>query len=106
MIDSKEIKETIHCPYCDREYLPSEIFYPNEFLGQETNIERDTLGQIVYYEGEDAISCETYICDGCNKQFKVRVMKKFITEKDDQNNLNHDYYTLKPTKLFLDEGDK
>lgn len=102
-----EIKlvDVIKCPYCDMEYLPCEIFYPDEFLGQETNIERDNSGKIVYYEGVSATTKETYVCDNCNKQFSIKVNRQFITSKDEQNNLNHNYYTIKPAKLFLDEGE-
>lgn len=103
MRQSNEIKQTIKCPYCDIEYLPSEIFYPKYFLGQEKDIERDTLGQILYYDGIDADHTETYICDNCNKQFKVEADIKFTAIPDNQNNLNEDYITLKPVKLFLNE---
>lgn len=99
----KEIKQTIKCPYCDTEYLPSEIFYPYHFLGQENNIERDTLGQILYFDGLDADHSETYICDKCNKQFKVEAEIKFNVFEDNRNNINENYYTQKPVKLFLDE---
>lgn len=100
---NEPIKQTIKCPYCDTEYLPSEIFCPNYFLGQEYNVERDTLGQILYYEGIDADHMETYICDKCNKQFKVEADIKFTVTADNINNVNENYYTPKPVKLFLDE---
>lgn len=103
MKNSKELRPTIHCPYCGREYLPCEIFYPDKFLGQETNIERDSLGQVLYYDGKDACFQEQYICDKCENQFIVTADIKFIAEKDDQNNLNKNYFTLKPAKLFLPE---
>ena len=103
MKNNEILKQTIKCPYCDTEYLPSEIFLPKHFLGQEHDVERDTLGQVLYYEGIDADHSETYICDKCNKQFKVEAEIKFNVTEDNRNNLNENYYTAKPVKLFLDE---
>lgn len=97
------LRQVIKCPYCDTEYLPSEIFYPKNFLGQETDIERDTFGAIIYYNGIEADTTETFICQSCNKQFKVQADIKFNVSQDNRNNLNSDYYTSKPVKLFLDE---
>lgn len=101
---NKELKTTIKCPYCGTEYLPSEIYYPEYFLGQEKNIERDALGNVVYYDGVDANPIETFVCNKCEKQFKVVADIKFNVYEDNCNNLNEDYYTLKPVKLFLDEN--
>lgn len=98
------LKNTIKCPYCDTEYLPCEIYYPDYFLGQEKDIERDTLGEVIYYSGLESDTSETFICEKCKKQFKVEADIKFKTYKDNKNNLNNDYFTPKPLKLFLDEN--
>lgn len=103
MRQNNELKQTIKCPYCDTEYLPSEIFNPKYFLGQEHDVERDTLGQIIYYEGLDADRCETFICERCDKQFKVEAEIKFTAKEDNKNNVNGNYFTQKPVKLFLNE---
>lgn len=63
MKNNEFIKQTIKCPYCDTEYLPSEIFLPEHFLGQEHDVERDTLGHILYYEGIDADPTWAYFSD-------------------------------------------
>lgn len=34
MIKQDKKLELIICPKCGREYLPAEIYYPNEFLGK------------------------------------------------------------------------
>lgn len=98
------LKQTIKCPYCETEYFPSEIFYPDYFLGQETDIERDNLGKILYYDGKEANHTETFVCDKCEKQFKVTADIKFTVIEDNSNNKHEDYFTLKPVKLFLDEN--
>lgn len=103
MKNYNEVKQTIVCPYCGWEYLPSEIFYPDHFLGQESNVERDSFGKILYYENLDSDHDEHYICDHCEKQFFVHADIKFSTSADEMNNLNNNYYTQKPVKLFLDE---
>lgn len=104
MKDQNVIKQTIKCPYCNTEYLPSEIFYPEYFLGQERNIERDTLGSIIYYEGKDADHTENFTCNYCNKPFTVTAEIKFNTIQNKYRDMDDDYQTVKPIKLFLDEN--
>lgn len=70
-------KNIIRCPFCNREYLPAEILYPKVFIGQPRDIIRDDKGEILGFNGEDMNVYETYICDGCNKQFAVEATVTF-----------------------------
>lgn len=96
--------EIIECPYCGREYLPAEIFYPTTFFGTPTNLDREYSGKILEYFGKSMDLTEKYVCDGCNKSFKVSAKVNFKSEPDDRNNFDDDYATpLSSTKLMLSE---
>ena len=71
----------IRCPHCGYEYLPNEIFYPDELLGDAFNVIRDENGKIIFHEGNNMNLEEEYVCDWCNKTFKVKMQVKLITEK-------------------------
>jgi len=64
--------QIVKCPHCGREYLLGEIYTDRAFTGRPTDIVRDALGKIIYanYVVEPDYH-ETYICDGCSKQFVV-----------------------------------
>lgn len=72
----------IKCPHCGAEYLPCEIFYPDELLGNCSNVVRDDSGKIIYHEGNMNLE-EEYTCDWCNKTFKARMIPTFKTEKQE-----------------------
>lgn len=74
-------KTTIRCPYCNQEYLPAEIYYPDEFLGTPSQIIKTETGDILGFDGEDMNTEETFICDKCGKQFAVDAVVTFKTEK-------------------------
>ena len=61
----------IKCPEWGAEYLPAEIFYPNEFLGKPKSIEKDSYGSILYFSGKDMNPTETYRCDYCGRKMTV-----------------------------------
>lgn len=61
----------INCPNCNYQYLPGEIFDPKHFLGQPKNIIRNSLGEILGYEGIKMDPNETFICEHCNEPFEV-----------------------------------
>lgn len=71
----------IRCPKCGREYLPGEIFIPNSFLGQPTNVVKGFDGAILAYDGEEMDLSEEYICDNCNTKFSVKAIVTFKTEE-------------------------
>lgn len=73
-------KTTIRCPHCGWEYLPGEIYYPNDFVGKPWNIIRDAQGNILGYDGDDMNTAEYFQCEHCNKEFKVDASITFRTE--------------------------
>lgn len=74
-------KTTIRCPYCNTEYLPGEIYVPEDFVGQPTAIVKDENGDVLGFDGEDMNTVETYYCDKCGHQFKIDASITFRTEK-------------------------
>ena len=72
-------KNTIKCPHCGCEYLPAEIYFPNDFLGYPTNIIKDEKGEILGFNGEDMNTTETFICWNCEKSFSVEAVVTFKT---------------------------
>lgn len=83
--------EIITCPHCGREYLPLEIFIPNAFMGMTHNIERDDEGKIVNYSGNLMNLTENYICDGCDKPFRVIARVTFRAEENSKYDFNEEY---------------
>jgi transposase-like protein len=75
----------IMCPYCGREYFPSEIFIPKDFLGTACHIE-DNL-----YFGKDMDLTESYTCDSCNNIFTVAAKVTFSSKKSKINTFNEDF---------------
>lgn len=75
------IKSNIKCPYCGCEYLPAEIFYPDDFLGTPLNIIKDENHEIIGFDGNNMNTEETYVCDVCGKTFKVDAVVTFKVEK-------------------------
>lgn len=73
-------KTTIRCPYCGYEYLPGEIYIPEDFVGQPKNIIKDEEGNVLGFDEADMNTEETFICDHCGKKFKVDASVTFKTE--------------------------
>ena len=69
----------IKCPTCGYEYLPAEIFLPNEFLGKPKNIIKNSDGKIVGYEGIKMNDTELYRCDNCDCTFEIISTTNFIS---------------------------
>ncbi len=96
--------EIIECPCCGREYLPAEIFIPQNFFGRPRDIVRDVYGCILEYEGSSIDVGETYTCDKCNTTFQVRVKMNFTTESTKIENFDEEYVTpVFKNNLFLQE---
>lgn len=76
------METTIKCPYCDCEYMPSEILIPKYLMDQPKEIDRDIHGNIIYWDGMRSELSDTYVCDKCNKKFKVTANISFLVEKD------------------------
>lgn len=74
----KQHLTNINCPYCNKEYHPSEIFIPKAFFGHPSNIVRNELNQIIDFTGTDMDTNETFCCYNCNKVFKISANINFI----------------------------
>ena len=95
--------EVIECPHCGREYLPAEIFISNGFFGKPTFIDRDCYGKIIDFCGTNIDNTETYICDNCNKEFKI-IAKLNFTISEKTIDFDEAYsIKLKQDKLKLNE---
>ena len=72
-------KNTIRCPHCGCEYLPAEIYLPNDFLGRPGEIFKDENGVILGFQGTDMNTTETFTCWNCDKAFSVEAIVTFKT---------------------------
>ena len=63
--------QTIRCPYCGAEFLPSEIYLRDYFLGKATKVYRNEKNKIESFDGIDQDLTEEFSCDMCDKKFKV-----------------------------------
>lgn len=72
----------ITCPHCGREYLPVEIFIPNNFFGKPEDIDRTEDGRIEDYNGSAMDLTETYTCDNCGTEFNVETTLKFKVQEN------------------------
>lgn len=61
----------ICCPHCKAEYLPAEIFLPDEFFGKPQNILKNAFGKIEDFTGNSLNVKEKYNCDYCHKDFSI-----------------------------------
>lgn len=102
-IKEKTTKNKIVCPCCGREYLPVEIFIPNEVFGKPNSIVRDNGGNILEYEGKHPDLKEEYVCDNCNKPFSISIEQTFITNYLEVKDFDSDYTTSFQSKIYLKE---
>lgn len=94
----------IICPNCGAEYLPCEIYYPNQFLGYSKEIDKIN-GKIDNFNGTPMTLDETYTCDHCDTLFKVSAKVSFKTQVVDKYDMSKSYATpLFDDKLTLDEN--
>ena len=103
MIDKNT--QIITCPVCGHQYLPSEIFFPDDLVGKPTEIIKDNFGKIDFYLGEDQNLTEEYVCDGCGTRFTVQAAINFKTEVV-EDKFDEEYVSKfnKPKKLILEES--
>ena len=80
----------ICCPKCNCQYLPGEIYDPKYFLGQPKNIVRNSIGEILGYEGIPMDTDETFVCENCGTEFTVHVKMNFILQGDEDSNKEED----------------
>lgn len=98
----KQKLEIITCPYCGREYLPSEIFLPKSFIGDAKSIVRTTAGKIDTFFGQSMDLKESYVCDKCLGEFNVSARVSFFTKKVD-NQFQEEYRSKINKKICLKE---
>ena len=94
---------TIKCPKCGHEYLPSEIFIPNTFFGFPVHIERDEAGKIIDFIGNSMDIEDTFICDKCNSNFKIKTDIVFNTSLIDDVDFDKDYVTVLKSKVHKED---
>ena len=85
--------ECIVCPKCGREYLPAEVYYPNQFLGRPRDINKLNNGKIESFDGQTMNLEETFVCDGCNTAFKAIATVKFRTVELKKYDFSKSYVT-------------
>lgn len=85
-----EVKNKIVCPWCGREYMAAEVFYPDSLLGKPANIIKNEDGKIEYWSGDDMNLTETFVCD-CGKEFATTANIKFETQKIVKNDFDEVY---------------
>lgn len=103
MKNSENKIQYIVCPHCGAEYLPCEIYYPNQFIGKSTEIDKIN-GKIEVFNGRLMDLEETYTCDHCLNKFKVTAKVSFKTQTVDKYDMSKSYATpLFEEKLTLSE---
>ena len=80
----------IKCPHCGAEYLFEEIFMSDDIIGKRTAV-KDSTGHIQYILKEEPDMFTTYVCDYCNKEFKVVANIETTCEKLEDEWSDDDY---------------
>jgi DNA-directed RNA polymerase subunit RPC12/RpoP len=78
-------KTYIKCPHCGWEYDPAEIMMPSDFLGRPESLIKDALGKILhlsYIDDQEPNQTESFICDGCGRQFIVEPQVTYKVKKE------------------------
>lgn len=100
----KKALEIIVCPNCKAEYLPSEIFIPNQFFQNPGTIIKNKEGKIEHFTGKSIDSYETFVCDYCKKKFNISSKLTFVETLDTKYNFDEEYETkLNENNFSLDE---
>lgn len=68
--------QCITCPHCGREYLFEELFMPEDVFGKPS-VTKGPDGKILSVSGDEAGMVESYVCDGCGKEFVVTAYMRF-----------------------------
>lgn len=105
MKHSNKKVDYIICPHCGAEYLPSEIYYPDKFLGKPHDIDKVNSGKIDNFLGKSMDLEESYQCDFCDTKFRVTAKVQFKVEQVSKYDMSKAYVTpLFEEKLTLEEG--
>lgn len=81
----------IVCPNCGWEYLPNEIFYPDEAFGDANSIVRDEKGKIQIFEGDSLSLKEEFTCEHCGCHFETEGEINFTTHIIDEIDFDNDF---------------
>ena len=99
----KEFEPRITCPKCGAEYVASEIFLPDKFLGKCKHVDRDFTNKVVDTLGADMNLKENFTCDFCDTNFDVDTTITFKTKINEKYSFNSDYTSERPKRLSLFE---
>ena len=99
MSEDLKKRNIIHCPKCDWEYLPGEIYLANHLVGRPTDVERSYDGKILMYDGVAQDLEESFVCEHCGKPFKVKANISFETTYDAE----HDFSLSFSAPLYKEE---
>lgn len=95
------MEKLIICPCCGAEYLPAEIFYPDEFFGNPKDIEKDIRGKLLFYSGKSVKLNESYTCDYCKRKIYITADVEFIAQTQP---FSEGHVTkFRKTNLFMNE---
>lgn len=88
----------IRCPHCGAEYLPGEIYFPGDFIGQPEDVVKDSLGKILYEdypEGKEPNFIEHFTCEHCVKPFIIEASVTYKTKEElPENDFSSQYVSL------------
>ena len=93
----------IICPVCGQEFMPSEIYLPDYFLGRPTEIVKTTSGKIDFYFGQKMDPDEEYICDNCGAHLKIHANISFNVIAENKDEEEHVTHFNKFKKVQLEE---
>lgn len=83
----KDDRLIIKCPHCGAEYMPSEIFYPEDLLPNSEIVTKDDKGRIIAQAGSPMNLEEDFVCEYCNHAFTAKADFSFSSEKNE----GHDF---------------
>lgn len=84
--ENTRYKKIIECPHCKYQYEPSDIFLPNYILGKKY-LEKSKEGKLSLVQKYPQVLEESYICDSCDKNFKVYAKLEFMTVGNEIENI-------------------
>lgn len=90
---------TIKCPHCGAEYLPSEIYIPDDFLPECDDVVRDEEGKLMACHQAGMNLKEEYECDYCGHRFSVEAKVSFTSSENSLHDYGFDY----ETKLYPED---
>lgn len=92
----------IKCPHCGAEYLPVEIYIPNEFFGRPKEVVRTDNRKVESFFGKVPDMHERYTCDYCNTPFEVTATMNFEV-KEIPRIPKETRMSMRKYSLFMDE---